>query len=477
MKQAFIIPTSLLAVYWLANLYLHPQFVVGPDEPGYFDPAASWHLGQGFTSGAWYAQTDNEFFAGNLPLHHIAAKYWFDLLGFSPLSSRSFNWALISIAVFLYWWSLKRLQWLSTLWLSIVVAVALLSEGTLYASLSGRPDAITILLSTFTLFAFTLQKGPIAGSLLFLSGLLTALAGLQLAAASAFVLAVAFIFTKRATFKQTACFAIGGATGVLALVIFYDLNDVLPAFFASILPNTTAGNASIYTYTGFWLDRSLLIIWLCGLAMLIFAFFNRKTHPAQFHCSLAVAFILFGLPLYLLLLGKFSSSYTWMPIWAGLPAFGLWAMRIRHMPSGRVLSLILAIFLCSSAILGGYPRIVFKHLFDPQPSSFQVIDATAERYIAPDDVVLYSSSAFYAVKPRAARCFYINWYPNVMTENDANAITVVVLDEQRALHFIKEHPQDNWQPIGDPIEVRVGRFLRSPLIHKLQFYRKSNTDN
>jgi len=469
-KDILIIPI-LLAFYWLASLYLHPQSVVGPDEPGYFDPAASWHLGQGFTSGAWYAQTDNEFFAGNLPLHHILLKYWFDVFGFSPLSARTFSFSLVSLAFCLFWIALRRLNWMNSCWLTIASGCVLLSESTYYVSLSGRPDAITVLLASATLLAFTLPISCIAGALLFLCGFLSALAGLQLAAASAFILLLALVLTKWKLLDQVVAFALGGIVGGVSLLVVYDSNGVLPAFVASVLPNTSAGNFSIYRYTGFWLDRSLLLIWLAGIGILILSFFLRKGDSKQLRTAVAAGLLLFGLPLFLLVLGKFSSSYTWMPIWAGVPVMAWWGMQVRTVQHEKLITSSLALALCAAAALGGYPRITLKYLFDPMPSSFQAMENLACKYIKPDDVVVYSSSAFYAVKPRAKRCFYANWYPKAMSDKDKRAANKAIIDTKRA-EELKEQFGEKWNPVGEPDKVIVGRFLRAPLIDYIQTYER-----
>src|SRR5690349_18811487 len=49
------------------------------DEVMYSDPAVNLHLGNGFTSTAWYAQSSNEFLAGNVPLHSLLLCAWIKL--------------------------------------------------------------------------------------------------------------------------------------------------------------------------------------------------------------------------------------------------------------------------------------------------------------------------------------------------------------------------------------------------------------
>src|SRR5688572_1207108 len=83
--------TALLGVYALLSFLSLGWYPVFIDEPGYSDPSASLLLGQGFTSGAWYAQGYEGFWAGNVPLHQACLYLWMKVFGFSLVAVRSIN--------------------------------------------------------------------------------------------------------------------------------------------------------------------------------------------------------------------------------------------------------------------------------------------------------------------------------------------------------------------------------------------------
>jgi len=98
-------PAVLLAgllLFFGVNLFtisLAPQ--PWGDEPGYTDPAVNLALGRGFTSTTWYAQTGEEFWAGNVPLHQITLAAWLKVFGFGIDQVRSINVVWVTGSLFL----------------------------------------------------------------------------------------------------------------------------------------------------------------------------------------------------------------------------------------------------------------------------------------------------------------------------------------------------------------------------------------
>src|SRR4051794_38754213 len=80
----------LTIVFLIANLLtasLSPTVWV--DEVLYADPAIRLLERGTFSSSGWYAQSKEEFWAGNVPLHQILLYGWIRLFGVSPTSVRS----------------------------------------------------------------------------------------------------------------------------------------------------------------------------------------------------------------------------------------------------------------------------------------------------------------------------------------------------------------------------------------------------
>src|SRR4051794_5004944 len=65
-----------LATYWW-------HYAVWTDEVMYTDPAVNFVLDKGFISTAWYHQSENAFWAGNVPLYQFLLVGWMKCFGFS----------------------------------------------------------------------------------------------------------------------------------------------------------------------------------------------------------------------------------------------------------------------------------------------------------------------------------------------------------------------------------------------------------
>jgi len=472
-KGEVLVLIFILTLFLGLSFSLAPMCLPSPDEPGYTDPAASWALGQGFHSGAWYAQNNEEFFAGNVPLHHITLSYWFRLFGFSAGSSRFHNFFLVVLAAIFLWDGLRRSRIFPAGWRLFVISVVVLSESAFYMSLTGRPDAITCCIASATFWSMTLRSDALRFPLLVLAGALAPWAGIQLAAASAFVFGALFLVLRLRVWREVLAFASGGIAGTLALFVFYDINGVLPQFLASVFPHAGARNFSIYRFTGFWSDRSLLILWLTSLFCIGVAFQKRSSSPDGFRLALALAVSVFGLPLFLVAVGKFSSAYTWMPTWLGVPIVARWLV---FGTENRLVRVTLGFLVAASAIAGGYPRLVMKLYANHGDRPLEQMERLAASVIRPGDCIAYSAPAFYSVKPRAREAYYVNWYLNPMSSEDRAQLNLAII-EPHLLPWIQKATGTEWQEVGKPETLKVRRFMRDAKDLEIVAYRRVETRN
>lgn len=220
-KELWIL-TALLVLFVGANLLALTAQPVFSDEPGYTDPAASYVLGRGFTSGAWYAQPDGEFFASNVPLHELALVPWLQTFGFGILQTRSINWLYSIAGILLIWDAARRVGWIKSPWLRIATCGVMLFTETAYSlNQLGRPDGITFLIAAVTAWSFALPSPKWRLCILFIAGAAAAWAGLQLVAAFFLTCLIGLAMWRLRWFVEMAALGTGVAAGFSGLYFFY----------------------------------------------------------------------------------------------------------------------------------------------------------------------------------------------------------------------------------------------------------------
>lgn len=459
---------AVLLLFVFACALLAPRTIPGSDEPGYTDPAASWALGQGFTSGAWYAQDSSQFFAGNVPLHHIALGYAFRIFGFGPTTARMFNVALVALAGLLVWVALARLRVFGPIYRVGCVGILLFSESAMFMGLIGRPDAITCAIAASAFLAVTIRAPWIRYPSIFLCAGAAPWAGMQLCVAGGFAAIVATLLVRPVPWRDAAVAAAGGFVGLMGLLCFYDVIGVIGAFRESVFPHVGASGASQYRYNGFWGDRSLMILWsACALVVSIVAVSRRSNTMAKL-LALGLGAAAFGLPVMLALAGKFSSVYTWMPTWVACPIVLVCIARGVLPPHARIAAVSLVI---ASAVVGGYPRLFLKAASDWGDLPVMKAEAFAAENVRSGDAVVYANPVFYAVKARASRAFYANWYFRAMTPKERSEISLALI-EPGYLPLLEKATGVRWKEAGEALTLTIRRFMRPNQTLVVQPYRR-----
>src|ERR1700722_10440791 len=181
-RREFLLLILLVAVFFLANwLTADKSPVVWTDEVMYADPAINLYQGHGFTSGAWYAQTLEKFWAGNVPLYHFVLFGWLKLFVFTLVSVRSLHYLLVGLAAIVAWDAVRRLGLIRKPSHRLVFCLlVLLSSASIYAYRMARPESLCMLLLASALWAFSIRGRLLRLFLVALSGLLLACTGLQM---------------------------------------------------------------------------------------------------------------------------------------------------------------------------------------------------------------------------------------------------------------------------------------------------------
>jgi len=417
---------AVYAVLSFVSLRWYPVFV---DEPGYADPAVSLLLGQGFTSGAWYAQGYESFWAGNVPLHQILLFLWMKVFGFSQVAVRSINIPYVIIGVLLFHAAVRRLGIVkSPGWRLAFVGIVLCSHaGSIWVNL-GRTDAICVALAG--LFAFGLSLGSLRSrnTCLLLTGLAAPWAGIQLAVVLGFVGLLVLIFLRQRFLKEIFVFAIGGIIGTGALLALYASQGVLDDFLVSVLPHSPIGLSGrkvvpppvqgLKHRIGGFTDYTLLCL-IGGYALACFALF-RKREALPWLLAGAAAFV--GIPSVLALTGVFPTYYAWFAYIPGTAVLA--AILARGYIDCRPAKALFVLALVCACLIG-FPRVWFMGFLYRADEANRRAEEFVATVIRPDDAVLVQPIAWYAAKRNAARVFHGFRAPNLKPEEVAR-LTVVI---------------------------------------------------
>jgi hypothetical protein len=419
----------LLSVYGVLSymsLRWYPVFI---DEPGYADPAASLLLGQGFTSGAWYAQGYESFWAGNVPFHQVLLFFWMKIFGFSQLAVRSINILHVVIGMALFHTSVRRLGIVKNSgWRLAFVGMVLCSHaGAVWVNL-GRPDAICMALAG--LFAFGLSIGSVRTriAIMFLVGVLSPWAGIQLAVVLGFVSLLVLLFFRKRFGKEMLVFAAGGIIGTGGLLALYSSQGVLDVFIQSILPHSSITffdrkvvpppMQSLKHRIGGFTDYSLLCLLaastMAGLAVC------RKKEALPW--LLAGAAALAGIPLVLALTGVFPLYYAWFAFIPGA-AILVGVMERGWVCSGPAKAASILAILCAALI--GFPRVWFMGFLYRSDDANRRAEEFVASVLRPGDTVFVQPLAWYAAKSNAARVFHGFRAPNLTPEEVASLNVVI----------------------------------------------------
>lgn len=450
----------MLAVFALVSAGLWSSFETQFDSPAYTDPAASYVMGQGFTSGCWYFQGPDEFWAGNVPLHAALLIPWFKVFGFSAGSVWSLNLLYLLAGTVLIWRGMVRTGVVpSATWRLGAVAFFLAARCSLSLVIARRPDALCFLILGAAWYFLTLERPSRRRIALAGCGFLAVWASLNLAAFFALAGIGAVLFYGKRHFEEVAALAAGGALGAAALLGFYDRLGSLGAFIMNIAPHIGPHNGSpvrlgedfavfLRNYAS-WKGRmsglsdgsALFVIGLAaGLAAAALKT-GRSRKLAALNLACAV-----GIPAGLGAAGVFSYYYTFMLIVpVTVMSFGLLDGGLVQGPRGRG---AVRLALCLSAVVPG--SYLWCGVVQAVPSlrshQYEQVSAFAREVIRPGDVAWVEPTFWFAVKPLARQVFSGLWKFQAETSPDRDRITVAIdYNDRRTVKYLP----GTWEPTGE----------------------------
>lgn len=419
----------LVACYALLSWISLNWFAVFVDEPGYTDPAASLLLGQGFTSGAWYAQGYETFWAGNVPLHQFLLYGWLKCFGFHLEAVRAINIVYVIIGITGVWMAMRRLDLLKSPLTRLVTVILLLCShaGALWVNV-GRPDAICVAIAGLLFFSFSLRSDYIRRGCLALLAALSLWGGIPLALVIGGTGILMLICYRRRFAADVIFLAIGGAIGAVCLVGLYMHHGVLDAFIQSLLPHSSLlGKPSqiipppvngLKHKLGAMTDYTFLCLIAASASTWLKLWRSKEARPWLIANILSIL----GIPTLLFAIGVFPVYYAWFAFLPGvITLIGTWErFPCLHGMIGKI-----AVLSACAIIPLGFLRIWTTGLIYHKDHLNEKTVEFTNMVIRPDDVVLCQAQPWYGAKQRAQKVYQGLRTPNLTPAEEAQ-LTVII---------------------------------------------------
>jgi MFS family permease len=305
--------------------------------------------------------------------------------------------------------------------------LALVSGGysTFFCYRCARYDGITMLVAAAIFYCWTFRRTPVACAAVFLLGVVTPWAGLQLLPFyGLFGLLILFFFGKL-QLPRLASAALGTVLGLGLLFALYAHEGVLEQFklnmrhhgSTELLRDLSQGRIPGYLISK---DFSFFLLFPVTAA-LAFNRFRRHEFKIKSFLGFGVissAFVFFGM----FLSGKFPTYYTWMVyIPLGICLCAVAARAADPSPLRKTIALTFA-----AAIFVGLSPHVAIALSDWSERDYSKVTAFVNQNTTPADCAFGEDNVYYALKWRVAGT-YIGRIADSMTPAEKSRLTVLFI--------------------------------------------------
>ena len=457
-----------IVAIWLAfNLLTASSSpIIETDEVLYTDPSANLYFGNGFTSTGWYAQSGDQFWAGNVPLHQIFLYYWIRIFGFNPTSVRSINYIYMAAVVIFIWLTTIRLDLIKKQISRLALVFLILTDyGITYSYRSGRTDVICILLCSLVFLSYSIRNKSLRYISISILSILFPFAGLQLIVYSFVLGSVLICFLKRALLKEFLIVQFSSLFGLFMLILVYIDRGVLKYFFLSIAPhskliNNLVDNSNfVYDLVGdpsiqdrfsiigllikpiiFLLrDYSTVCVLIC---LLIIIGYQISQKQFRFKSSAFFGVVqIVVISLALSIVGKIPAYYSWMifipttiSLLMTLDKFPYEHYNYRNILTIKITKIIIIsnLILLIFASSGMFTRIFFKW----ERGDYSKVEKFVVENISKDDVVFCDEQAYYPAKTHAKKVF-LPPYLRVISSAEKKSISVLIISPNSLIPFDK----------------------------------------
>lgn len=475
----------ILAVIVVNCLTLNLYTTVWMDEANYTDPAANFVLGHGFTSTGWF-ETNQEFWSGNTPLHAGLLCLWFRIFDFGMVQTRLFNLLVWSLAVAIICMAARRFRFVKTSsGLCLLAALLMLGDSVTFNYRAGRYDPLMVLLAASAFFAFSIADRRKRLAILFGSTALFLPAAPALGPFAVMMSLWLLLFTRLRYFKELFTAGCGVAAGAAALFCFYQYHGTWQSFLQvtaiakSLNFNPAVSNvfwAKTASLPGLYIQDKSLVIAL--LLLLPACWLNRRRWtPGERTFSLFCLTLYGVLPTVFLYVYAFPFYYSWMVY---LPICVCTVSNLEKLTESAAAWKRAA--LAGSAVLAvsmvGLPMRLALALAssDPGERDYSRVTSFVKSVARPDDIVFADYQVFYAAHALDLKTYY-TFYLQVITEEERNSITCLIIDPSSATETDKllKELGGNWRVTGESY-LNTGKF-KSPILNRLfpyYFHQQTN---
>lgn len=410
------------------------------DEVQFVDSPINFVLDGEWYTTSWQLSGNPKPVSTSVPLYQFILVPWVWLFGVSPLAIRSLNIILVLFMSLLLFKYLDNLGFFRKHWLILLFLIGFwASDSFSWTYRSGRVDilnALTVVLFVFSYIDYLNSKRK--SWYLYLFAFFIPLSGIQACPYLVIFLIWIWIFSKvhSSVIKDTIklLFLSWGLALINLLVFFYYHEGVIGFLASFIMRSSTLKSLSsfILPYIGSMLDvdvsqwtskllfdpkgpsfverilelyfhnKSYFILNLFNLISIFFLLFIRK-YRLNKSILLVIGFSILA-PLFILLIGRFQSYYSWMAFLPALVGASLIVESYNYL-----FTKLIYWFSILYIIFTGLPT---KLLYADPSAYFEL-----EQYIkghnidVDNDVILASYRTYYSVRNITNKVYFIHTYP------------------------------------------------------------------
>lgn len=474
-RWEWLVVAGLLAVGMLFNLNtfnLYPT--VWADEVLWSEPAINLVKTGHFTTSVWQFQRAGSFWAAQSPLYCFGLAGWMKIIGTDLLAARSFNFALVSLGIFLTWFATWHCKLIFRPSLRILaVPLLLCGYGMSFAFRCSRPDIAGMICLLCLALAFFIRHDKLRPVALFLCASATPWIGIQVALFAAVSCGLAWLFFNSLKLKTCILVGTGIFMGMASMLAFYQAHGVLADLMASIMQaahekqHLVGGDSygsSIplrlrETLAAFTSDLSGGIL-LVGIVMLVACqrgSLCSRLSPGNWF----LASIIITIPVVFNFTGHFAFYYAYM-IYIPLVLVFLSALEKSTVQSSRILG-VAGIGVAAAACLVGLPLRLWISIHDcdiaPRTRYAPIIQAA----LSAEDVVFAHYTAFFECKDVAPKVYspmysrrFVDLSPSAQdfTDEEKRRVNVLAIPVSK-IDEMKLYWGNEWiavtPPLGDSI--------------------------
>jgi hypothetical protein len=483
---------ALIAAVHLLTLTRMP--CVWADEAVYCDPAVNWVRGHGFVSTAWWGQRDDQFWAANAPLYQFLLCGWLKVAGVSIVTVRLASVILCLASGFVMWLFVRKSGLVSGMgWQLALLVCYLCSLHVVFASRSGRPDMLGILLVWLAALAYVTEDHTRRRWTLGLIGMFIPAAGLQVCSYSVVAAMFLTLFLGRRFIGRIMPLFAGQVVGGLAMLALFACNGVLWPFIVRMVGVDTSigrklmandpyvaqciatgvgkeGPSVDWLYGGLWKDPGIVAMGMVMAVTVLASRFRLVALPAEARRLAWIGVLALALiPLGIMTHAHYSANYAWMGCTPAIVAF--FGMASRLDSASRWFRLVLKLMVLGITV-AGLPFISAVALAEWSQRDYARVERFVAAYAAPDDTVWLSAPAYYAALDRFKR-FYFSSYP--LTERERQSFRLA-FGEPGIEKYLAERLGGAWVQEGQPLDLRDQAVIRLPMTfftqYRLAAYRR-----